>query len=101
MPNMQQLMKQAQQMQRKLEAAQAELAQQELTGTSGNGLVTVTVTGDGAPRAVAIDPKVVDPDDVETLEDLVLDAFTKALDEAARVRDAKIGPLTGGMGLPF
>lgn len=101
MPNMQQLMKQAQQMQRKLEAAQAELAQLELTGTAGNGLVSVTVTGDGAPRSVKIDPKVVDPDDVETLEDLVLDAFTKALDEAAKIRDAKMGPLTGGMGLPF
>ena len=99
--NMQQLMKQAQQMQRKLEAAQAELAQLELTGTAGNGLVTVTVTGDGAPRAVSIDPKIVDADDVETLEDLVLDAFTKALEEAAKVRDAKMGPLTGGMGLPF
>ena len=101
MPNMQQLMKQAQQMQRKLEAAQAELAQLELTGTAGSGLVTVTVTGDGAPKAVKIDPKVVDADDVETLEDLVLDAFTKAIDEAAKVRDAKMGPLTGGMGLPF
>jgi DNA-binding YbaB/EbfC family protein len=101
MPNMQQLMKQAQQMQRKLEAAQAELAQLELTGTAGTGLVSVTVTGDGAPKAVSIDPKVVDPDDVETLEDLVLDAFTKAIDEAAKVRDAKMGPLTGGMGLPF
>ncbi|NUO59303.1 MAG: YbaB/EbfC family nucleoid-associated protein [Hamadaea sp.] len=101
MPNMQQLMKQAQQMQRKLEAAQAELAELELTGAAGNGLVTVTVTGDGAPKSVKIDPKVVDADDVETLEDLVLAAFTSALDEAAKVRDAKMGPLTGGMGLPF
>jgi nucleoid-associated protein EbfC len=101
MPNMQQLMKQAQQMQRKLEAAQAELAELELTGAAGGGLVTVTVTGDGAPKSVKIDPKVVDADDVETLEDLVLAAFTNALDEAAKVRDAKMGPLTGGMGLPF
>jgi DNA-binding YbaB/EbfC family protein len=102
-PNLQQMMKQAQKMQQQLAAAQAELAETELTGTAGGGLVTVTVTGTGEIRAVKIDPKAVDPDDVETLEDLVLAAVRNANEEARRLTEEKMGPVTGGMsglGLP-
>ena len=100
-PNMQQLMKQAQKMQQQLAAAQAELAETELTGTSGGGLVTVTISGGGDVRSIKIDPKAVDPDDVETLEDLILLAITNASEQVRKLTDQKMGPLTGGMGLPF
>jgi DNA-binding YbaB/EbfC family protein len=104
-PNMQKLMLQAQQMQQKLAAAQAALAEAELTGTSGGGLVTVTVSGSGEFRSVSIDPKAVDPEDVETLEDLVLAAITNASEEVRKLTEQKMGPLSaglgGGMGLPF
>ena len=69
------LLAQAQQMQEKLLAAQEEIAATEVTGSAGNGLVTVTGTGTGEVTAVTIDPKVVDPDDVETLQDLLLGAL--------------------------
>src|SRR3712207_7175865 len=71
-PNMQQLMKQAQKMQAQLEAAQQELAQAQVEGTAGGGLVKATVTGSGELLNLVIDPQAVDPDDVETLADLVV-----------------------------
>ena len=91
-PNMQQMLKQAQKMQQQIAAAQAELAEAELTGTAGGGLVTVTVTGAGEFKAVKIDPKAVDPDDVETLEDLVLAAIHNAAEAARRADRAEDGP---------
>jgi nucleoid-associated protein EbfC len=102
-PNMQQLMKQAQKMQQQMLAAQAELAETEVTGTSGGGLVTATVTGSGEVRGIKIDPKAVDPDDVETLEDLVVAALSDAARAAAALAEEKMGPLSqgmGGLGLP-
>ncbi len=98
-PNLQQLMKQAQQMQQHL----AELAETEVTGTAGGGLVTVIMSGTGEFRRISIDPKAVDPDDVETLEDLVLAAITNAKEEINKVTTQKMGPLAGlgGAGLPF
>jgi DNA-binding YbaB/EbfC family protein len=95
---MQQLMKQAQKMQQQMASAQAELAEAEVTGTAGGGLVTVTVNGTGDVQSVKIDPKVVDPDDVETLEDLVLAALHNAAEEAKALTEQKMGPLTSGMG---
>src|SRR5690242_4544714 len=95
---MQQIMKQAQKMQQQVAAAQAELAEAELTGTSGGGLVTVTLTGLGEVKAVSIDPKAVDPDDIETLEDLVLAAIHTGAEAVRQLTDAKMGPATGGMG---
>jgi DNA-binding YbaB/EbfC family protein len=97
-PNLQQLMKQAQKMQQQLAAAQAELAETELTGTAGGGLVTVTISGSGEVKSIKIDPKVVDPDDVETLEDLVLAAVHNATEAARTLTEEKMGPVTGGMG---
>lgn len=97
-PNMQQMLKQAQKMQQQLAVAQAELAEAELTGTAGGGLVTVTITGAGEITAVKIDPKAVDPEDVETLEDLVLAAVHNASEAVRTLTEEKMGPVTGGMG---
>jgi DNA-binding YbaB/EbfC family protein len=97
-PNMQQLMKQAQKMQEQLQAAQQELAAAEVTGSAGGGLVTATVTGAGELTALTIDPKAVDPDDVETLQDLVVAAVRDARREAEQLAEQKMGPLTGGLG---
>ena len=102
-PNLQQLMKQAQKMQQQAVAAQAELAEAEVTGTSGGGLVTVTVSGLGELKSVKIDPSAVDPDDVETLEDLVFAAVHNASESARQLQEAKMGAATsglGGLGLP-
>ena len=106
-PNMQQLMKQAQKMQQELLAAQEQLASAEVTGSAGGGLVTATVTGSGELRAVTISPSVVDPDDVETLQDLVVAAVRDANRAAQELASERMGPLTqglgglgGGLGLP-
>src|SRR5581483_1700872 len=97
-PNMQQLMKQAQKMQEQLAAAQAELAEAQVTGSAGGGLVTATLNGSGELTALTIDPKAVDPDDVETLQDLVVAAVRDAHRAVAELAEEKMGPLTGGMG---
>jgi len=100
-PNMQQLMKQAQKMQAQLAAAQAELAETELTGSAGGGLVTATVTGAGELRSLVIAPSVVDPDDVETLQDLVIAAIRDANRVASELTEEKMAPLNGaGLGIP-
>ena len=97
-PDMQQILQQAQQMQVQLMAAQQELAQAQVSGQAGGGLVTATVTGAGELVALLIDPKVVDPEDVETLADLVIGAVADA-NRVARVLAAeKMGPLAGGLG---
>lgn len=97
---MQQILQQAQKMQQQLLSAQAELAKAEVTGQAGNGLVTVTLSGSGEVRGVTIDPKVVDPDDVETLQDLVVGAFTDANRAVQQLAQEKMGPLAGGLGGP-
>ena len=95
---MQQLMKQAQKMQQQMLAAQQELAETQVTGTAGGGLVTATATGSGEIQSIRIDPKAVDPDDVESLEDLVIAAIRDAARAAAELAEEKMGPLTSGMG---
>src|SRR5436305_6372966 len=94
-PNMQQLMKQAQQMQEQLMAAQEQLAQADVEGSAGGGLVKVQMTGAGEVTSISIDPKVVDPDDVETLQDLVVAAVRDAAGNAADLTQQTMGPLTG------
>ena len=95
---MQQLMKQAQKMQQQMMAAQAQLAETEVTGTAGGGLVTAVVTGSGDVLSVKIDPRAVDPDDVESLEDLVVAAIRDAAANAAQLQETTMGPLAGGLG---
>ena len=97
-PNLQQLMKQAQKMQQQMAEAQAELAEAEVTGTAGGGLVTVTAKGTGDITAIKIDPKAVDPDDVETLEDLVLAAVHNTMEAVKDLTEEKMGPLASGLG---
>jgi DNA-binding YbaB/EbfC family protein len=100
--DLQQLMQQAQLMQEQLATAQAELADAEVTGAAGGGLVTVTLAGTGEVKAVKIDPSAVDPDDVETLEDLIVAALHAAAEDQQQLAEQKLGPLAGGMpgGLP-
>jgi nucleoid-associated protein EbfC len=97
-PNLQQLLKQAQKMQQQVASAQAELAEAELTGTAGGGLVTVTMKGTGEVVGVKIDPKAVDPEDVETLEDLVLAAVHNAAEAVRALTEQKMGPVASGLG---
>ncbi|ARF79625.1 YbaB/EbfC family nucleoid-associated protein [Kitasatospora aureofaciens] len=105
-PNMQQLLKQAQKMQQELAKAQQELAEAKVNGTAGGGLVEATVTGSGELVALTIAPAAVDPEDTETLADLILAAVRDATQAAQKMQAERMGPLTQGMGggipgLPF
>ena len=104
-PNMQALLQQAQKMQQDLAAAQQELAETTVEGSAGGGLVRATVTGAGELRGLVIDPKAVDPDDTETLADLVVAAVHNANEAAQKLQQDKLGPLAQGLGgmpgLPF
>ena len=97
MPNMQQLMKQAQKMQKQMEEAQAALETKELTATAGGGMVEVVITGKKEIKSIKIKPEVVDADDVETLEDLVLVAVNEAIRQADELSQKEMGRLTGGL----
>ena len=98
MPDMQQILQQAQQMQQQLMSAQQELADSEVTGSAGGGLVTAVMSGGGELKSLTIDPKVVDPDDVETLADLVVAAVRDANTQVSELASQKMGPLAGGLG---
>ncbi len=93
------LMKQAQQMQAKMAKAQEELANMEVTGESGAGMVKVTMTGSHSVRRVEIDPSLME-DDKEMVEDLVAAAFNDAVRRVEEQNKDKMGALTGGMQLP-
>ena len=97
--NMQQLMKQAQAMQRKLQEAQQEIAETEVTGSAAGGMVEVTLTGDKTPVSVTIKPEAVDPDDVEMLEDLIVAALNTAYEAADEMYEEKMGKFGGAGGL--
>lgn len=97
--NMQQLMKQAQAMQRKLQEAQQELADSEVTGSAAGGMVEVTITGDKTPVSVSIKPEAVDPDDIEMLEDMILAALNDAMKQADDLSKELLGPMGNAGGL--
>lgn len=92
-PNLQAALAQAQQMQQKLQEAQQEIAQTEVEGQAGGGLVKVTLNGHGQVLSVQIDPKVVDPNDVETLQDLVVGALADAAETMRETVKEILGPL--------
>ena len=94
--NMNNLMKQAQRMQRQME--QAELENKEFSATAGGGVVEVTVTGKREVSKVKIDPEAVDPDDVEMLEDLIVAATNEALRKCEEESQAQMAKITGGLG---
>ena len=101
MTNFQQILQMGQQMQARLSELQTELGKQSVSCTSGGGMVTVTADGRGRVREVKIDPTVVDPSDVEMLEDLVLAAVSEAQQRAQKLYEDEMKKLTGGMSLPF
>lgn len=96
--NIAQLMQQAQKMQEGLKQAQAELANLEVTGQSGGGMVEITLSGRHEVRKIHIDPSV--GDDMEMLEDLVAAAFNDAVNRVQEVSQEKMSGLTGGMPMP-
>ena len=98
--NQKAMMKQLQQMQAAMAQAQQELAELEVTGQGGNGLVTATCTAAGEWRSVTIDPKLLDPDDPDMVQDLVLAALNDAKTAAEAAQQARLGPLTSGINLP-
>jgi nucleoid-associated protein EbfC len=97
-PDMQQLLQQAQQMQQQLMDAQERLAQARVEGSAGGGLVTATVSGTGELTGLTIDPRAVDPDDTETLADLILAAVRDAANNASELQAQTMGPLAGAFG---
>ncbi|MGE0651267.1 MAG: YbaB/EbfC family nucleoid-associated protein [Alphaproteobacteria bacterium] len=100
MKNLSQMMKQAQEMQERMQAMQERLADEEVTGASGGGMVTVTLNGKGVLRQVKLDPSLVDPDDVEMLEDLIAAAFNDARAKVDTLVAERMSELTGGLQLP-
>jgi len=98
--NMGNMMKQAQKMMEQAQKMEQELAALRVEGTAGGGMVKVEATGAGTIETVKIDPQVVDPDDVEMLQDLIVSAIRDAMEKAAELKQERIGQLTGGMGLP-
>ena len=97
---MNKLMQQAQQMQTQMAQAQEQLAHETVEASAGGGLVTVKATGTGEITEIKIDPKAIDPDDPEMLEDVVLAAVNEALRSAQNLAQSKLGGLAGGLGLP-
>jgi len=100
MKNLGQLMKQAQEMQAKMQELQDKLAASEVEGSSGGGMLTVTLNGKGEMRRVKIDPSLINPDDAEVLEDLVVAAFNDAKAKVERQMQEEMSKLTGGLDLP-
>jgi DNA-binding YbaB/EbfC family protein len=94
------LVKQAQQMQQRMLKLQEELAQRTVEASVGGGMVTVTVNGKSEVLRVKVEPQVVDPDDVEMLEDLIVAGVNEALRKAQELMSEEMGKLTGGMKIP-
>lgn len=101
MTNLQQLLQMGQQVQARLSQLQTELGNRTVTCSSGGGMVTVTADGRGCIRSIKIDQAVVDPDDVEMLEDLVQAAVSEAQQRAHQLYEEELKKLAGGFPLPF
>ncbi|MET4698798.1 DNA-binding YbaB/EbfC family protein [Constrictibacter sp. MBR-5] len=100
MKNLGNLMRQAQEMQQKMGEMQEQLAAAEVSGSSGAGMVSVTLNGKGELRRLKIDPAIVDPNEVEVLEDLITAAFNDARVKVEARMSEEMGKLTGGLPLP-
>jgi DNA-binding YbaB/EbfC family protein len=98
-PDQMKMLQKVQQMQADMEATQAALAAEVVEGSAGGGMVKVTVSGSGEVQRVSIDPSVVDPEDIETLEDLVVAAVADGLRRAAELQSTRLGAVTGGLDL--
>ena len=97
---MKDLMKQAQKMQQDLAKAQEELANKIVEGTSGGGMVKVEMNGKNQVLSLKIDPEVVDPNDIEMLEDLIIAAINEAQEKVSKSSEDEMSKLTGGMKIP-
>lgn len=100
MTNIGQLMKQAQQMQKKMQDVQAKLDEMTVEGTAGGGMINVVMTCKGEVQKLTIDPSLVDKDEIEMLEDLITAAMNDAKGKAQALMDKEMASVTGGMGLP-
>lgn len=100
MKNINQMMKQAQQLQEKMAEMQERMNQVEMTGVSGGGMVKVVVNGKSEMKSLAIEPSLVDPKEVDVLEDLIVAAFNDAKAKVENHIAEEMGKLTGGLGLP-
>lgn len=98
--NIQKLMKQAQQMQSKMDEMQAKMAEIEVTGESGGGMVKATFNGKGEARAISIDSSLMDPEETEVLEDLLVAAINNAKSESEKIMQEEMSKVTGGLNLP-
>lgn len=98
--NMQAMIRQAQKMQQDMMKAQEEIANRETTVTAGGGMITVTVQGTNVLKAIEIKPEIVDPEDIEMLQDTVLAAVNEALRTASEESENEMKKITGGANLP-
>ncbi|MCL2655586.1 MAG: YbaB/EbfC family nucleoid-associated protein [Coriobacteriia bacterium] len=98
--NIQKLMKQAQEAQAKMAAAQEELAASTVDASAGGGMVKVTIRGDNQLVSVTIDPTAIDPDDISLLEDMILAAVNEAGRSVAELASSKMNSVTGGIDMP-
>lgn len=94
------LLKQAQKMQSQMMKAQDEFKKQEVEGTAGGGVVSIRLNGSNELISIKIKPEVVDPDDVEMLEDLIVAAYASAQEKIKAISDSTFGALTNGMNIP-
>lgn len=100
MKNIGQLMKQAQQMQQRMTEIQQKLEQSETSGSSGAGLVQVILNGKSELKSIKIDPSLIDPNEVEVLEDLIIAAFNDAKAKVEAQTAEEMGKITGGINIP-
>ena len=99
--NINQIMKQAQQMQRKLQAEQETLKNTDFEGTAGNGAVKVVMNGEYTVKSMFVDKSVIDPEDKETLEDLIMVATNECVAKIKKATESSMNSATGGIKLPF
>ena len=98
--SMQKQLQQMQAMQRQMEALQAEIEEKEVTTTAGGGAVTAVVNGKKEITRLEIKPEVVDPDDVEMLQDLIIVAVNEGIRQIEEISNSEMSKLTGGLGIP-
>lgn len=98
--NMQNMLRQAQKMQENIESKKAELEEKEYVVSSGGGMVEITVKGNREIQAIGLDPEVVDPEDVEMLEDMLVAAFNEAMRQIDEEQERELEKVTGGLNIP-
>ena len=99
-PNMTQMLKQAQKMQEEIQRVQSELDEKTFTASVGGGAVEIEIQGNKTVQSLKIKPEVVDPDDVEMLEDLIMSAFNEAINNIEKESEEEMSKVTGGVSLP-